>query len=845
MFRARRSTAQRVNNIHTHTPTRHFLCFLICLTHPAVAQKNQSFVELGILDSYSYASLGVPLNSSTVPEFLNNNTQVDLNGSDGFTYINDIAIQAAVNMINNNPLILPNTTVIIRRFNDLDPALNISPYSSQLTNGFATQMMINNVEQRAGGFQDIGINYVRLLQFWNVTRVALVTQFDDPTSAIIFYTVADNIQSALEKHGIRVLAECIGPVTLAQTDITSIGNCLKLVDARFIVVNGIPEWIAQAYYYLGTLHGLVDSEHVWISPRQPAVYGDPTQIFGPTYWQLMKGYVNFSPGTGVVTSGYDIETEFDCAMTLMYGLDQVLRGVAGVAEGGPNISELKNSMNYSAFMNTGYDGLVEAPMILTSSGDLALQFVACTNIMQNCTNFGETNSNGTSFSNYPSILPMFYSNSSIPPPDGPPIVQLIISTDTLSTAHGKFILSLSILGIACCIGCFIFIIRNQAHALVKAKIIFQSYIFAWGLLFMFLSMIFYLNAASFVTCQLRIWLFGVGSVLCLASLVAKNVFTTIVFASKTVLMRAAMNRLKLVQQLFPLLCASAQIILLSIFTWKDGQIPVYITVGSHSINTCTSTPTSSPYELAIYGFSGFLVTLLLPTVYYARNVKGIHNETGLLVLIPVISLLYALVCMIVNSQLGPTTGMYTVVCLWVSCMIVMVLVFGPTVFAIEREVVQGMLALKIIGQGNTPLPVAATTKMSSNVLGVSAKSARVVSSAVGALKKLPATPKWYHERVRIAEQVVYRMRTANKWSFWSEWKRTLISVYHTKATAWLEFESPDDYACFGFKDLVLGLKGSKVEMKLPTVQFQVEFENSELASKFVQGMEVAKKIHVD
>ncbi|KAJ3286515.1 hypothetical protein HDU79_006432 [Rhizoclosmatium sp. JEL0117] len=102
---------------------------LLCLTGVTSADKSQTNITIAFLGPY-LAYPGVRLNGSLVtayPTFASNIVRYNgVTSSLGLAIWCDIGAQIAVDMINKSPNILPNATIIVKRFNDLDPVFSRS-----------------------------------------------------------------------------------------------------------------------------------------------------------------------------------------------------------------------------------------------------------------------------------------------------------------------------------------------------------------------------------------------------------------------------------------------------------------------------------------------------------------------------------------------------------------------------------------------------------------------------------------------------------------------------------------------------------------------------------------------
>ncbi|KAJ3083679.1 hypothetical protein HDU99_007327 [Rhizoclosmatium hyalinum] len=664
------------------------LLFFTLYSGLITAMKNQSYIELGVINSYSYVD-GAQLDASgsIVTSFQSSLklTNIDISGygNDGGTYFTDLMMQIAVKMINENPYILPNTTVILRRFNDMDPTRHIGNNVSTVTTGFATitameigkqkdlfglvsaeySSVLNYVGELTSvykiptcglsqlsprfsdknlypyffrmisgmtGSRGLGNNYVKLFRSWNVNRVGIIVQQDVTYS----YLAAIDMKRVFSMNGILLLAECSGRTGLSLQDIAWIATCLKTADTRYIVILGNPDFVSKVYYYAGSRHGLVNADHVWTSPVSPLPYTDPVTLFGPDYYNYLPGFIQFSsnptfnvtdlnlfseivrqaaiiadyPLTVDIVSFFDTPTAFDCAMTLMIGLDRMLK------ENGGFPKNWRDLLNHTAFSNTGYNGLVQAPTILSAEGDLVLGFTACVynGTMFTCNNFGKTNDAG--FSYY--MKPQFFGGSYIPPPDSPPIQEITYFWETIATQHGQIIVVLISLGLIVCLLCLKFLVENRRKSVVRAKILSHSVSIVLGIMIIYASLALYLNEATVVTCNLRIWMLAFGCSLCLAAFIFKNIFISQVISARKKLKREYIQHLELSRELCLTATVLVENIIVIIYALKGGSVPSYAPVGLNSINVCKSTSSSEHWETAIYAYNIALAVALLPTVYF-------------------------------------------------------------------------------------------------------------------------------------------------------------------------------------------------------------------------------------
>ncbi|KAJ3296814.1 hypothetical protein HDU79_005606 [Rhizoclosmatium sp. JEL0117] len=649
------------------------LLFFALYSGLTTAMKNQSYIELGVINSYSYVD-GAQLDASgsIVTSFQSSlklaNIDISGYGNDGGTYFTDLMMQIAVKMINENPYILPNTTVILRRFNDMDPTRHIGNNVSTVTTGFATitameigkqkdlfglvsaeySSVLNYVgeltsvykiptcglSQLSPRFSDknlypyffrmisgmtgssgLGNNYVKLFRSWNVSRVGIIVQQDVIYSYLGTYLLLIPFPYRLhsgDRHEKGVFNEWDSVTSRMQ-------RSNRAQSSRHCMDRNMSKNSRYALHF--------NADHI---------LKDRT-VFGPDYYNYLPGFIQFSsnptfnvtdlnlfseivrqaaiiadyPLTVDIVSFFDTPTAFDCAMTLMIGLDRMVK------ENGGFPKNWRDLLNHTAFSNTGYNGLVQAPTILSAEGDLVLGFTACVynGTMFACNNFGKTNDAG--FSYY--MKPQFFGGSYIPPPDGPPIQEITYFSETIETQHGQIIVILISLGLIVCLLCLKFLVENRRKSVVRAKIFTHSVSIVLGIMIIYASLALYLNEATVFTCNLRIWMLAFGCSLCLAAFIFKNIFISQVISARKKLKREYIQHLELSRELCLTATVLIENIIVIIYALKGGSVPSYAPVGLNSINVCKSTSSSEHWETAIYAYNIALAVALLPTVYFVTK----------------------------------------------------------------------------------------------------------------------------------------------------------------------------------------------------------------------------------
>ncbi|ORY39126.1 periplasmic binding protein-like I [Rhizoclosmatium globosum] len=297
--------------------------------------KNQSSITIGLIGPYIWIP-GLQYNGSFVTsgyESINITRMSDLDQWDysSWWFWNQKGAELAIQDINRDPTILPNTTIKIKRFNDFCPYGLTS--NTALCGGQAMTTALEIYEQHPdvvavfgdffGGtaartaevFSHLKIPFCasstvsaallnkqiypyffetltmtgfgnaiyQLLKTWNVKRVAIVSNQLNPCTDIV---------AALVYHGIQIL-QIIRLVS--YKDAEYIANSLERVDARYIITCGSSRVMSDLYLTLGKMQRLVGPRYVWFTQNgfttNGCLTGNCTADFGPEYYRLLKGVV--------------------------------------------------------------------------------------------------------------------------------------------------------------------------------------------------------------------------------------------------------------------------------------------------------------------------------------------------------------------------------------------------------------------------------------------------------------------------------------------------------------------------------------------------------------------------
>ncbi|KAJ3236115.1 Gamma-aminobutyric acid type B receptor subunit 2 [Chytriomyces hyalinus] len=720
---------------------------ILTLIAAALALKGTN-ITLGFVSSYCAIENQI-FTSSLVTNFSESLTPaITYNTLSGYIYYNDIAMLLAVQEVNSNPTILPDVRVNVKRFTDCGPWYpNAENLYSGNSDDYSTAVMssdINDVHRDVLGiisnqwsatangpgevmsytqipycaaqstsprFSDknkypymwrtvpslgLGEHIVQLLNSWNVNRVAMVVQSDDDMS----YRFGIDISKTLLNRHFKMLTVVNMHTNMDAASIQDAKLSLKRADARYIIVSGQTNFVANVIYMLGK-QGFFSPDIVWITYMTPQS-GSALEMYGDDYYKYLEGIIFLVPlpadnsnpkfekeyrriqevtNTNMTVSDFQVffimQASYDCAMMMLLGFDKLLKENKNsftpkmLAE-----RKLQSHMNYTLFQDLGYDGVTWKDMRLTDGGDLALpyQFQYFTGNLFDSVPFGQTNIEATAFTPYAGVQPKFSGGSSTPPPDGPPLpVEKFYSSDSLAMG---VIIALAIIGILVAFSLFAFVCIYRDHKVVKSMSIPESLLIVIGSLFCYIHILLFLAAPTRDICVARIWTLSLGFILAISGLVCKNVYIARIFWSRV----RHPSRLQLTVRSVNIVIVLVELILLGIWT-KDYPFQTLQIVSDNSTRkTCGrlhSVSSSFYYNIAVF-------LCLIPTIYLVQKVTMPNfNET------------YSLVStvLIVGISVGITliskTNIYTdlVQCVltWVSATSVLALVIGSRVLEVYLD----------------------------------------------------------------------------------------------------------------------------------------------------------------
>ncbi|KAJ3241784.1 hypothetical protein HDU81_010428 [Chytriomyces hyalinus] len=269
-------------------------------------------------------------------------------GIDYLVYMTDIAIQSAVQLINDDPNTLPGVHINIKRFTDCGPwTPNSVDTWTGSTGGYATAVMTTDIIERHDdvigvvgfetsttaksvaqvlslaqipycsgvsasprlsnrnnfpyfwrtlSFAGIGDSLFQLFKAWNVQRIAILSQKGDDLS----YTTLIGLEKSLGGHDMTILGSFQVANASDASYLSYISMSLTKTSARYIMILGQSDFTAQMMFELGNI-GLVDSSRVFMGINYPDPRGNATEIYGSVFFEYIRGFI-FMAQLGQVNS---------------------------------------------------------------------------------------------------------------------------------------------------------------------------------------------------------------------------------------------------------------------------------------------------------------------------------------------------------------------------------------------------------------------------------------------------------------------------------------------------------------------------------------------------------------
>ncbi|KAI8621152.1 periplasmic binding protein-like I [Chytriomyces sp. MP71] len=246
------------------------------------------------------------------------------------------------------------------------------------------------------------------LQSWNVTRMAIIYEYDDLLSS----ATAFKIQQAMKSSGIDVVSMVKLSSFVDQNMIDYAAIELTVSQARYIYLSGQSDFSSKVFFSLA-IEGLVGPDYVWFGQNTPGYIGtdisklpkldkinsrDPWNVKRLSSW--LEGFLYTSPSQSSVDTplahefykqflelsqfspdnitylGLQLEnlwgvfSMFDCVLMMLTGFDEFLKNNPQYSPQQLSSRELSSNFNFSYFRSIQYNGLISSPLHLDENGDI-------------------------------------------------------------------------------------------------------------------------------------------------------------------------------------------------------------------------------------------------------------------------------------------------------------------------------------------------------------------------------------------------------------------------------------------------------------------------------------------
>ncbi|KAI9349067.1 periplasmic binding protein-like I [Obelidium mucronatum] len=638
-------------------------------------------ITFGFISNYCYFQSTV-LNGSYVSNFTIS-TQESLSRiykPSANPYFGDLATLAAVNVINNSSEILPDIHINIKRFSDCgewypdvedryggesggfatavtstDFGINHNDVIAVIGNQYSTTALgpaqvssLLKIPMCSGGsgsprFSNkliypyfirtltslgIGEHVFQFLKKLNVKRIAMIYQTGD-TLAVSFHR---DISGSMERHNIEIVAT-IRMSTQNADMLEYAAMILRMSRARYIFISELKESDYQ--------------QITWLS----------------------------------------IYTMYDCVILLALGLDLLMKSNASFTPNHLATKQLQEYMDYRLFQKVSFDGVTVSPLKLNQYGDIDLPY----QIFQYTGNetqriLGETAADGSSFSFYEKMTPVFFGGSEKPPSDGS--IPIKLSNITSRTRTGAVIIAYIITGIIMIIFCIVFMLCCSSHTTVKRTSPYVLYTFIFGCILLMASLPFYIaSPISILNHEIQSCLQFVGYGSLLAAVLAKmRVNYVLVMSGKKIA-----SDFSIVNEfLFPLLANLVVEIVLSI-NWalntkftptrvilKDESLVFFIKEKNEEFGV--------PYRILLV-YNSLLLVAAIALAMVTRGAEGITGEyTFSSMITTTLAILPVVVIPVTTGNPNPVSiALFNATYVWILVLITLGSIFLPKISLVLSE----------------------------------------------------------------------------------------------------------------------------------------------------------------
>ncbi|KAI9337774.1 7 transmembrane sweet-taste receptor of 3 GCPR-domain-containing protein [Obelidium mucronatum] len=789
------------------------LIFFLFQAIAVPASNKPAEIVVGIIGPYGLLN-GLSYNGSQVTgglETLNTTDFADLSmlNPSSWWWWNQLGAQLAIQEINERK-IFSNLSASVKIFNDFDydsvvgyagqaiqDITDNHPEISALQGGFYTapslvtasiasvsQIPFCGAVQYSPKFSNkfnypfffnlypySGVNnaLIVLLKYWNVRRLAYISA-DGIENDVL--AIADLRSAGIEIVSHIVLQE---DLVLDSDLIRFVANELTVSDARYIYLADAGSRPTQMYYTLAQMNVSVGPDYVWLMNTNLMFLTNGIELYGNDYFLWARGviqisgeaYLDYHKMNNIVsqirkTYGLAVElsdlylltnlfASYDCVLLLAQGIYNVLEKTGFKY----SVAELKSQLNYTAFMDTGYEGTTSSPMKLTRFGDAAVYLngdFLNSNLTKNNsrpygyyyqTGFNEYRWFGSSDTNQTFITAegyeaIFFNGSSIPPFDG--FTEMgRESVIGLQSGYAAIILSLEAIGLLTCLLVFHMLYKFQQFDTIRQSSVVFSRLLNGGIGLVFLSMNAFLGRQTVALCHIQTWAQLIPFSLTIACILAKNCRVYLIFSSRTIIhKRWLRDRVWLGMAAGLVLIQSA---LLAAWSYFNEPRIIRKSINSQSyVYQCTQSKRSVfvNVTLALWCFNITLIIASFAMSYMIRSVTATHNESVLVLLFSIGIIIGGSLVLLVayeNPQSMESFFIHAVI-LWAMAMFLQVSMFGAKAVALYFEVTKYNALTSSLFKGITLAP--RLTAISKQSVVETEKAKNKGSSKPKTAKKVPA-----------------------------------------------------------------------------------------------------------
>ncbi|KAJ3293637.1 hypothetical protein HDU79_000131 [Rhizoclosmatium sp. JEL0117] len=514
---------------------------------------------------------------------------------------------------------------------------------------------------------------------------------------------------------------------------------------RYMYIAGQVDFVSKVYFSL-SLVGMISPKYVYLGTNVPKKITTDMSLLSPNLSilnqnvtlmaQYMQGFISLvslrPPATNPpwlqpfydqfssvakldkgfaddlylnsgknITTYYAVSNAFDCVMTLAMGFDKLLKDNPKYSSQNLASRSLSQYSNYTQFLNTSYTGLTSSSLNLNSLGDLISPYYVYSYTGQASGNsfvsqsFAVTDIGGTQIGYFNGSSPIFFGGSTIPPPDGPAVIQLNYLVNDAQSSNGKAIIAVTTLGLVLsgCTLAFFVVFRNDKK--MKMTSVPECIVTIVGSAFCYISLAFHLNGVTRSACVARIWLAVFGYMLMIQPIIMKNSRLYIVLKSKK---RLDGVLLTLIGRCVVAGGILIELGLLSYWAATSNTGPFQMVVSYNAFDICNSVNKSGSIAIEILqGYTLFIHCLLFVLAYFLKDADPKFNESPALSTVGAMNAILYAVMVILPSN--PTINMDLIqcICIWLGTTLTLLIFFGSKMYEVIFDTIaeKGLLKMSI------------------------------------------------------------------------------------------------------------------------------------------------------